>query len=80
MQGDDDVQSSVPNPSTDALPVVIDSSSDSPTNSDVEAMSDESESMLNYPYGGQIEDVDISFASSCEPTSPQRSQQGKCTP
>ena len=46
--------------------MVSDSSSDSPTYSDVEPMSDKSEFMLNYPYGGQIEDVDISFASSCE--------------
>ena len=73
VQGDGTVQSNLPSTSTDALPVVIDSSSDSPTNSDVEVMSDE------YSYGDQIEDVDISFASSCGPASPERSRQGTCT-
>ena len=73
VQGDGTVQSNLPSTSTDALPVVIDSSSDSPTNSDVEVMSDE------YSYSDQIEDVDISFASSCGPASPERSRQGTCT-
>ena len=49
--------------STPALPEMVDISSGSPTNSDVEVMSDESECMLSS-CGDQIEDVDISFASS----------------
>ena len=68
-------ESSTLDKSTLALPEKIDTSSGSRTNSDVEGMSGESGSVLNL-YGDQGEDVDISFASSCDPASPEPSQQG----
>ena len=68
----------MPHTNTHAPPekIIIDTSSDSPTNSDAEDMSDDSESVLNT-NSDQGEDIDISFASSGEPVSPEASQQGK---
>ena len=63
------MESIIPNSSSHALPEKIDTSSGSQSTSDVDDMSEVSED-------DQGEDVDISFASSCEPVSPETSQEG----
>ena len=72
MLENEDVEFSFPERNTCAFPEMIDTSSSSCTNSDVEGMSDVSVSS----DGDEGGDVDISFASSDEPVSPEPSQQG----